>query len=326
MRAAQPRRLSNVVFMGMGEPLANYDRVWSAVLRLQGEMGLSARHLTLSTVGLVPGIRRLAAETLPVNLAVSLHAANDELRDELVPINRRYPLAALQAACRDYVAASGRRLSIEWALIDGVNDRPQDVAELAGLRPPAGRPRQPHPAQPDPRVPGRGLVALTGARLPRRVGRRGRQRDDPGHPGCRHRRRMRAAGGRSSSAPPAAGPVGPRRRRSLETLSMAKAKKSGVVRPSLFWFLLLDGGIVVLARLALSRSAYEQAGGVSGDRLPPREVLQAMLVGTAVIHAGEAVVAGRMARRRGLSPRGWRLQTLIVGFPSLRALRRTIPA
>lgn len=104
---------------------------------------------------------------------------------------------------------------------------------------------------------------------------------------------------------------------------MAKPKKSGVVRPSLFWFLLLDGGIVVLARLALSRSAYEQAGEMSGDRLPPREVLQAMLVGTAVIHAGEAIVAGRMARRRGLSPRGWRLQTFVVGFPSLRALRRT---
>jgi 23S rRNA (adenine2503-C2)-methyltransferase len=131
MRAARPRRVSNVVFMGMGEPLANYDRVWAAVERLHAEMGLSARHLTLSTVGLVPGIRRLAGETLPVNLAVSLHAANDELRDELVPINRRYPLADVAAACAEYVAASGRRLSIEWALIEGVNDRPQDVAELA---------------------------------------------------------------------------------------------------------------------------------------------------------------------------------------------------
>ncbi len=130
-RAAAPRRLSNVVFMGMGEPLANYDRVWGAVVRLHGEMGLSARHLTLSTVGIVPGIRRLAAETLPVNLAVSLHAANDALRDELVPINRRYPLAQLAEACAAYVAATGRRLSIEWALIDGVNDRRSDAAELA---------------------------------------------------------------------------------------------------------------------------------------------------------------------------------------------------
>jgi 23S rRNA (adenine2503-C2)-methyltransferase len=133
MREARPRRLSNVVFMGMGEPLANYDRVWAAVVRLHGEMGLSARHLTLSTVGLVPGIRRLAAETLPVNLAVSLHAANDALRNELVPVNRRYPLAVLSEACREYVEKSGRRLSIEWALIDRVNDTARDAAELAAF-------------------------------------------------------------------------------------------------------------------------------------------------------------------------------------------------
>lgn len=129
--AAAPRRLSNVVFMGMGEPLANYDAVWRAVEVLHGELGLSARHLTLSTVGIVPGIRRLADEALPVNLAVSLHAANDTLRDELVPINRRYPLAALHEACEDYLRAKNRRLSFEWALIDGVNDRPSDAEELA---------------------------------------------------------------------------------------------------------------------------------------------------------------------------------------------------
>jgi 23S rRNA (adenine2503-C2)-methyltransferase len=138
MREAAPRRVSNIVFMGMGEPLANYDRVWGAVVRLHDDMGLSARHLTLSTVGIVPGIRRLAAETLPVNLAVSLHAANDELRDELVPINRRYPLAMLAEACAEYVTASGRRLSIEWAMIDGVNDRESDAVELAGFARPLG--------------------------------------------------------------------------------------------------------------------------------------------------------------------------------------------
>ena len=133
VRATRPRRLSNVVFMGMGEPLANYDRTWRAVERLHDDMGISARHLTLSTVGIVPGIRRLASERLPVNLAVSLHAANDELRDELVPINRRYPLAELIAACRQYLAAKGRRLSLEWALIDGVNDRPADAVELSAI-------------------------------------------------------------------------------------------------------------------------------------------------------------------------------------------------
>jgi len=127
----EPRRVSNIVFMGMGEPLANYDRTWGAVERLHGDMGLSARHLTVSTVGVVPGIRRLAGEALPVNLAVSLHAANDELRDEMVPINRRYPLAELAEACHHYLEAKGRRLSFEWALIDGVNDRNQDAQELA---------------------------------------------------------------------------------------------------------------------------------------------------------------------------------------------------
>ena len=104
---------------------------------------------------------------------------------------------------------------------------------------------------------------------------------------------------------------------------MAHAERSGVVRPSLFWFLLLDGGIVVLTKLAVSKAAYDKANDMSGDGLPPRETLQGMLIGTAVVHAVEAVVAGRMARRRGISPRGWRLQTFIVGFPSLRSLRRS---
>jgi 23S rRNA (adenine2503-C2)-methyltransferase len=132
-REAAPRRVSNVVFMGMGEPMANYDAMWSAVVRLHDDLGISARHLTVSTVGIIPGIRRLAQESLPVNLAVSLHAANDDLRNELVPINRRYPLDALTEACRDYFDAKGRRLSFEWALIDGVNDRPSDADELAAL-------------------------------------------------------------------------------------------------------------------------------------------------------------------------------------------------
>ncbi|HEY2430136.1 MAG TPA: 23S rRNA (adenine(2503)-C(2))-methyltransferase RlmN, partial [Acidimicrobiales bacterium] len=127
------RRVSRVVFMGMGEPLANYDATWGAVRRIHHDLGLSARHLTISTVGIVPGIRRLATEDLPVNLAVSLHAADDALRDELVPINRRYPLAEVAAACREYLKAKGRRISFEWALIDGVNDRPADAARLAAF-------------------------------------------------------------------------------------------------------------------------------------------------------------------------------------------------
>ncbi len=125
------RRVSNIVFMGMGEPLANVERVLGAVGRIHGDLGISARHLTISTVGIVPGIRRLAAEPLPVNLAVSLHAANDTLRDELVPINRRYPLADLYAACEEYLTVKNRRISFEWAMIDGVNDSDTDARELA---------------------------------------------------------------------------------------------------------------------------------------------------------------------------------------------------
>lgn len=127
------RRVSNIVYMGMGEPLANEEPVWESLVRVHDEMGISARHLTVSTVGIVPGIHRLAERPLPVNLAVSLHAANDELRDELVPINRRYPLSALIQACGDYLEKKGRRLTFEWALISGVNDRAEDARELADI-------------------------------------------------------------------------------------------------------------------------------------------------------------------------------------------------
>jgi 23S rRNA (adenine2503-C2)-methyltransferase len=131
--AERDRRVSNVVFMGMGEPLANYDATWTAVHRLHDDLGIGARHLTLSTVGIVPGIRRLAVADLPVNLAVSLHAADDELRDQLVPINRRYPLADLIDACGMYIGSTRRRLSFEWALISEVNDRHEDAERLAAI-------------------------------------------------------------------------------------------------------------------------------------------------------------------------------------------------
>jgi 23S rRNA (adenine2503-C2)-methyltransferase len=127
------RRIDNIVFMGMGEPLANEPNVWSAVERLHHDIGISARHLTISTVGIVPGIRALAARPLPINLAVSLHAARDELRNELVPINSRYPLDMLIETCREYLAEKRRRVTFEWALIDGVNDTDRDARELAGL-------------------------------------------------------------------------------------------------------------------------------------------------------------------------------------------------
>ena len=130
-RAAGSRRVDNVVFMGMGEPLANFDAVWSAVERINGDIGIGARHITVSTVGVVPGIRRMAEADLPVSLAVSLHSANNATRDKIAPINKQYPLRDLADALRHYIQSKGRRISFEWAMIDGVNDTPDDARELA---------------------------------------------------------------------------------------------------------------------------------------------------------------------------------------------------
>jgi 23S rRNA (adenine2503-C2)-methyltransferase len=132
---ARIARLTNVVFMGMGEPFANYDRWWGAVERLHDPAGLNmgARSLTVSTVGLAPGITRLAGEALPINLAISLHAPDDELRSEMMPVNRRYPIAALLDATRDYIKRSGRRVSFEYVLLQGRNDTPEHAAALGRL-------------------------------------------------------------------------------------------------------------------------------------------------------------------------------------------------
>lgn len=130
---AEPRRLSNIVFMGMGEPFANYDTVLTATRRIIDDIGIGARHLTISTIGLVPQIRRFATEGLQVGLAVSLHAANNEKRSELIPINTQHPLEELMDACRSYREQTGRRVTFEWAMIDGVNDQASDAEELAVL-------------------------------------------------------------------------------------------------------------------------------------------------------------------------------------------------
>jgi 23S rRNA (adenine2503-C2)-methyltransferase len=136
-----PDHLTNVVFMGMGEPFANQEATWGAAYRLHQGFGLSARAITISTVGLVPGIRRAAAEPLPVNLAVSVHAASDELRDRLVPVNRSWPIAELLDAVRDYVAATRRRVSFEYALMAGVNDDLEQAGRLGRLLAPLRVPR-----------------------------------------------------------------------------------------------------------------------------------------------------------------------------------------
>lgn len=129
------KSVTNIVFMGMGEPLANYAETWQAIRRLNDPAGfnLGARHMTLSTVGLVPAIRRMSKEPEQVGLAVSLHAPNDALRDQIVPINRRYPLAMLMQAVRDYIDTTHRRVTFEYALMDGLNDSDQLADQLAEL-------------------------------------------------------------------------------------------------------------------------------------------------------------------------------------------------
>jgi 23S rRNA (adenine2503-C2)-methyltransferase len=129
------RRLSHVVFMGMGEPLANLPAVLPAIRRLADPewLGISPRRITVSTSGLVPRMDRLAESGLPVTLAISLHAARDQLRDELVPINRRYPLAQVLGAADRFVERIGRRVSYEWVLLSGVNDQSRDADELIAL-------------------------------------------------------------------------------------------------------------------------------------------------------------------------------------------------
>jgi 23S rRNA (adenine2503-C2)-methyltransferase len=130
---AAGERASNIVFMGMGEPFHNYEATLEAIDRLNDPQGMAfgARRMTLSTVGLVPQIERFTQEHRQVNLAVSLHAATDELRDQLVPINRKYPLESLLRACRAYVQHTGRRITFEWALIRDVNDGGDQARALA---------------------------------------------------------------------------------------------------------------------------------------------------------------------------------------------------
>lgn len=127
--------ITNIVFMGMGEPLVNYNNLWGAIRTLNSPQGLGigARRLTVSTVGIVPGIRRFAQEDVSVNLAVSLHAPNDDLRGSFMPINLRYPVTELIQACREYVQATHRRITFEYVLINGVNDSVELATELRDL-------------------------------------------------------------------------------------------------------------------------------------------------------------------------------------------------
>jgi 23S rRNA (adenine2503-C2)-methyltransferase len=133
--------ITNLVLMGMGEPLHNYDNVLQALRTLNSPDGfhMGARHMTVSTVGLVPAIRKLSQEALQVNLAISLHAPTDELRGRTMPINRKYPLKELLAACTDYIAATKRQVTFEYVLLAGVNDSEDYAQKLAELLAPLGQ-------------------------------------------------------------------------------------------------------------------------------------------------------------------------------------------
>ncbi|MDM8529212.1 23S rRNA (adenine(2503)-C(2))-methyltransferase RlmN [Anaerolineales bacterium HSG24] len=131
----EARHVTNVVFMGMGEPLANYTETWQAIRRLNASSGfnLGARHMTVSTVGLVPAIRRMSKEPEQIGLAVSLHAPTDALRDTLIPINKRYPIAMLMETLRDYITITNRRITFEYALMDNLNDSDEQADQLVTL-------------------------------------------------------------------------------------------------------------------------------------------------------------------------------------------------
>jgi 23S rRNA (adenine2503-C2)-methyltransferase len=131
----EANRVTNIVIMGMGEPFRNYSPTIEAIdiLGNQSGMNLGERRFTISTVGIIPGINRFTQERRQINLAISLHAANDLLRSELLPINRRYPIADLMQACLEYVKTTHRRISFEWALINGVNDTQGSANELGRL-------------------------------------------------------------------------------------------------------------------------------------------------------------------------------------------------
>ena len=128
-------KVNNIVFMGMGEPLANFANLMKAIAIINAPwgIGLGARHITISTSGLAPQIRELAQQPLQVRLAISLHGATDEVREQIMPVNRKYPLAALLDACAFYTERKKQRLTFEYILIEGINDRPEDAAALARL-------------------------------------------------------------------------------------------------------------------------------------------------------------------------------------------------
>ncbi len=128
-----PRQITNIVFMGMGEPLKNLEELSEALRKITGLIGMSPRRITVSTCGIAPEIHRLSQKAPGVNLAVSLNASSDRVRDSIMPVNRRYPLEELMQACRSFPLQKGRRITFEYVLLEGVNDSIADAHKLVGL-------------------------------------------------------------------------------------------------------------------------------------------------------------------------------------------------
>jgi 23S rRNA (adenine2503-C2)-methyltransferase len=133
LQRLSPRRISHVVFMGMGEPMLNYKNMLSSLHILHDEVGLSYRHLTVSTVGIVPQIDELAKENIPIHLALSLHSPIDEIRNRLMPVNKKWPVAEVMLSMRNYQRKTGRKITIEYLLINELTDTPAQATELARL-------------------------------------------------------------------------------------------------------------------------------------------------------------------------------------------------
>lgn len=200
---AAPRRITHVVFMGMGEPFANYEGTLRAVRIINDAdgIGIGARRITISTCGVVPGIRRLAGEGLQVELSVSLHAPDDALRARLMPVSRRWPLAEVLEACADYTAATGRIVTFEYTLIEGLNDSPAQAEALAARLAACKCRVNLIPLSPVEGFAGRAPEAAVGEVFAGRLRRRGinvtlrRSRGGDVDAACGQLRRRRAAGG-----------------------------------------------------------------------------------------------------------------------------------
>ena len=183
--------LDHLVFMGMGEPLMNLDHVLAAARRLP-DVGITHRRTGISTVGWVPGIDQLTETDMPIRLALSLHAPEDALRSQIMPINERYPLAEVLAACERHYERKRRQVFIEYVMLAGVNDGYAQARPARAAARPDDLQGQPDPLQPD-RLDLRGLLARRDRRVPRRAGGARTARDGAAHARARHRRRLRAA-------------------------------------------------------------------------------------------------------------------------------------